>query len=206
MSLIDAFHQLAKINKIDLTRKAYFNPLDRRDQESLRLMAKNLSLKDTISLSLTSKKMRELMKPIIQQKERELESLRKWLSVLRVPINYTIHQLDQLERLDLDNNQLTSLPELNLPNLQSLSLSNNQLTNLPDLNLPNLQRLDLDNNQLTELNLNLYNLQRLDLDNNQLTNLNLNITNIDELYIKNNPLTEESKDYLKSLNIKNLYL
>ena len=38
MSLINAFHQLAKINKIDLTQHASFDPLDGRDQESLRLM------------------------------------------------------------------------------------------------------------------------------------------------------------------------
>ena len=38
-----------------------------------------------------------------------------------------------------------------LYNLQSLDLSNNQLTEIPDLNLPNLQQLWLDDNRLTEI-------------------------------------------------------
>ena len=43
--------------------------------------------------------------------------------------------------LNCSGNQLTTLPELNLPNLQQLNCSDNQLTSLPDFNLPNLQQL-----------------------------------------------------------------
>jgi len=200
--LIDAFQNLSKINKIDLNMKANFNP------HTIGLISKNLTLKEMINLSLTNKKMRETMIPIIENKKRELEELRIWLKGLPRPKNYTIEQLDQLNDLDLWNNKLTSFPNLNLPNLQELELGNNQLTSIPNLNLPNLQRLYLSNNHLKEfpaMSLNLPNLQTLYLGNNHLTEFpNLNLPNLQDLLLDNNQLTSFPNLNLPKLQI--LYL
>jgi len=63
--------------------------------------------------------------------------------------------LPKLTALQLDDNQLTHLPNAieKLINLQLLSLGNNQLTNLPDVigKLVNLKILSLNNNQLIKL-------------------------------------------------------
>ncbi|KRR00053.1 NEL-type E3 ubiquitin ligase domain-containing protein [Bradyrhizobium valentinum] len=96
----------------------------------------------------------------------------------------------ELRRLNVDNNQLTSLPDLPA-DLQRLYASNNRLTSLPDLPAglrrlyaisngltslpadlpPGLRRLNVDNNQLTSLPDLPAGLQRLNVDYNQLTNL-----------------------------------
>src|SRR3989304_10184279 len=52
-----------------------------------------------------------------------------------------LKELKDLQTLYLYNNQLTTVPNFNLPNLQFLSLYNNQLTTVPDFNLPRLQTL-----------------------------------------------------------------
>ena len=174
MSLIDAFHNLAKINKIDLPKKANFNP------HTIGLISRNLTLKDMIALSATDTNMRNVMMPIIDQKRQELEELIEWLSNLPNPQNYTIEQLDQLKIMNVEENQLTSIPYLNLPNLLLLRLSHNQLTGLSNLNLPNLQELYISNNKLTEL-------------------LNLNLPNLRILNLDNNPLPENEKSRLKSI-------
>jgi len=86
--------------------------------------------------------------------------------------------LTSLQGLNLESNQLTSLPDAigNLANLEWLHLDGNQLTSLPDAigNLANLKLLYLQNNQLTSLPDaigNLTNLKWLHLQNNQLTSL-----------------------------------
>ncbi|ANW02897.1 NEL-type E3 ubiquitin ligase domain-containing protein [Bradyrhizobium icense] len=97
----------------------------------------------------------------------------------------------ELRRLNVDNNQLTSLPELPA-DLERLYASNNRLTSLPDLPAglrrlyaisngltslpaelpPGLRRLNVDNNQLTSLPDNLpATLQELDAGGNRLTSL-----------------------------------
>ncbi|WP_213290868.1 NEL-type E3 ubiquitin ligase domain-containing protein [Bradyrhizobium sp. sGM-13] len=96
----------------------------------------------------------------------------------------------ELRRLNVDNNQLTNLPDLPA-DLQRLYASNNRLTSLPDLPAglrrlyaisngltslpadlpPGLRRLNVDNNQLTSLPDLPAGLQRLNVDYNQLTNL-----------------------------------
>jgi len=73
MELYNAFYNLAKINKIDLSQKANFDPNDSRDIESIKLVSKNLTLKDMIALSSTNKKMREGLTPLIENKRQELE-------------------------------------------------------------------------------------------------------------------------------------
>jgi len=164
MDLYNAFYNLAKINKIDLSKKANFNP------HTIGLISKNLTLRDMIALSLTDKNMRNIMMPIIEKKRQELEELRVWLREITFPRYYTIEQLDQLSSLNLSFSVSGKVfPNLNLPNLKRLNLGNNQLTEFPTLNLPNLQYLFIDSNDLTELpDLNLPNLQILDLEDNPL--------------------------------------
>ncbi|WP_028351275.1 NEL-type E3 ubiquitin ligase domain-containing protein [Bradyrhizobium murdochi] len=76
----------------------------------------------------------------------------------------------ELRRLNVDNNQLTSLPDLPA-DLQRLRASNNRLTSLPDLPA-GLRRLYAIGNGLTSLPADLpLGLRRLRVDNNQLTSL-----------------------------------
>ncbi|KRR20950.1 NEL-type E3 ubiquitin ligase domain-containing protein [Bradyrhizobium retamae] len=76
----------------------------------------------------------------------------------------------ELRRLNVDNNQLTSLPDLPA-DLQRLYASNNRLTSLPDLPA-GLQRLNVDYNQLTNLPEPLpAELEWLSVTHNQLTSL-----------------------------------
>src|SRR3972149_5713515 len=81
-----------------------------------------------------------------------------------------LKELKDLQIFDLYSNQLTTVPDFNLPNLQILYLYNNQLTTVPNFNLPRLQYLYLYNNQLTIVpDFNLPMLQILYLSSNQLT-------------------------------------
>ena len=104
--------------------------------------------------------------------------------------------LSSLEWLDLSSNQLTSLtlPE-GLTNLKTLRLYENQLTSLtlPE-GLTSLEYLTLDYNQLTSLTLpeGLTSLEWLDLRQNQLTSLTLpeGLTNLKTLRLSGNPFME----------------
>src|SRR6516162_9827527 len=91
--------------------------------------------------------------------------------------------VENLRKLDCDDNQLTSLPPM--PNLQKLYCYNNQLTSLPPMS--NLQKLFCENNQLTSLPP-MPNLQVLYCENNQLTSLP-SMPNLKELYCYDNRLT-----------------
>jgi hypothetical protein len=103
-------------------------------------------------------------------------------------IGYSDWNDGKLTYLQLDNHQLTSLPESigNLSNLQELALYFNQLTSLPESigNLSNLQELALWGNQLTSIPEsigNLSNLEYLQLGGNQLTTLPESIGNLSNL-------------------------
>ncbi|WP_439360607.1 NEL-type E3 ubiquitin ligase domain-containing protein [Bradyrhizobium sp. DASA03007] len=86
------------------------------------------------------------------------------LTALSVPLP------PELRRLNVENNQLTSLPELPA-DLQRLNASNNRLTSLPDLPA-GLRRLYAVGNGLTSLPADLpLGLRRLRVDNNQLISL-----------------------------------
>src|SRR3989304_6560711 len=61
-----------------------------------------------------------------------------------------LKELKDLQTLLLNSNQLTTVPNFNLPNLQTLYLHNNQLTTVPDFNLPRLQTLHLRNNRFSK--------------------------------------------------------
>src|SRR3989304_6077918 len=86
-----------------------------------------------------------------------------FLKRYRNEVKFTnLKELKDLQRLDLDNNQLTTVPDFNLPNLEYLYLHNNQLTTVPNFNLPQLKILSFNDNQLTSVpNFNLPNLQEL---------------------------------------------
>jgi hypothetical protein len=111
-----------------------------------------------------------------------------------------------LNNLNLNNNQLTSLPE-NLPaSLTKLYVKNNQLTQLPD-NLPaNLAKLDVSNNQLQHLPENLpANLTMLDCSSNQLTQLPANLpAKLTQFSINNNQLTQLPENL--PVNLKHLWV
>jgi len=194
--LIDSFYNLAKINKIDLPKKPNFNP------HTIGLVSKNLTLKDMINLSLTDKKMRETMTPIIENKKNELRELTAWLSNLpEESQNYTIEQLDQLTELHLNDYNLTKIPTFNLPNLQLISFDNNQLTSIPSLNFPNLKELRLRNNRFKKFPImNFPKLESLWLNDNQLTSIpSLNLPNLKEFLIHRNKLKT-----IYNLNLPNL--
>ncbi|MFX1535332.1 MAG: leucine-rich repeat domain-containing protein, partial [Promethearchaeota archaeon] len=96
--------------------------------------------------------------------------------------------LSTLQTLNLESNQLTSLPETieHLTNLQELYLNNNLLVSLPETigNLTKLETLQLQENKLTSLPAsigNLKSLQTLNLYNNQLASLPASIGNLQSL-------------------------
>jgi len=134
--------------------------------------------------------------------------------------------LTNLERLYLEDNQLTTLPpELfqlttlppeigQLTNLQRLDLEDNQLTSLPPEigQLTRLQTLWLDKNQLTSLPAEigqLTNLAWLGLDGNKLTSLPAEIgqlTTLRHLYLERNQLTSLPAEIGQLTNLKELRL
>jgi len=119
---------------------------------------------------------------------------------------------DKITEIDCYNKQLTSLKGIeNLSKLEFLYCSNNQLTSLKGIEqLTNLRRLYCSNNQLTSLKgiEKLTNLTNLSCNYNQLTSLEEieNLSNLIDLHCFNNLLTNQYKDYLKTLNINELYL
>ena len=93
---------------------------------------------------------------------------------------------------------------LNLTNLERLELDNNNLTSLEGIeNLTNLKWLDLSNNKLTSLEgiKNLTNLEVLKLSNNKLTSLKgiENLTNLEVLGLQNNPISGSEKARVKKI-------
>ena len=111
--------------------------------------------------------------------------------------------LTNLRELNLDHNQLSSLPAGlfdNLTALETLHLHNNQLSSLPAGlfdNLTALETLHLHNNQLSSLPAGLFDnltaLETLDLDDNQLSSLPAglfdNLTALQQLFLNGNQLS-----------------
>ena len=126
-----------------------------------------------------------------------------------------------LQKLDVSDNQLSSLPQLP-PSLQELDVSNNQLSSLPQLPA-SLQELDVSNNQLSSLPQLPASLQELDVANNQLTSLpqlpaslsrlcgfKNRLTSLPEnimaglgpgcnIYVEDNPLSEQERNSLRAI-------
>jgi Leucine-rich repeat (LRR) protein len=129
---------------------------------------------------------------------------------------FKIIEIVNLQKLYLDGDQLTSIPNEigNLMNLQELYLHCNQLTSLPNGigNLVNLQILYLHHNQLTSIPNdigNLVNLWKLDLENNRLTSLPNeigNLINLERLDLVNNRLTSIPNEICNLINLRILDL
>src|SRR3989304_5428998 len=145
-SLISAFQELAKINKIELKLKAGMDPKLSENllQDPIIIsMAKKWSLKEAINFSSTNKKYKKLMEPIIEKKIKKIkENQTKWVNDLH--INLTEEELNNIIFLDLSYNMLTYFPNnLELPNLTRLDLSVNELTGFSDnISFPNLEFLN----------------------------------------------------------------
>ena len=114
---------------------------------------------------------------------------------------------ENLTKLNLEGNNITSLNDINCPKLKELILNNNtNLTSVDLTSLPALQRLFLENTNITSLdlskNVNLMNLRILNSPVAQLNNLD-NCTSLETLYLNN---CNVSSVDLSSLNkIKNIY-
>jgi len=108
--------------------------------------------------------------------------------------------------LTLYNNQITQVPNFNLPNLEYLSLEYNELTQVPNFNLPNLKHLSLEYNKLTQVpNFKLPNLEWLGLYNNELTQVpDFNLPNLEKLLLDHNQLTQVPDFKLPGLEMLNL--
>jgi len=106
----------------------------------------------------------------------------------------SVDRLTNLKDLILDGNQLTQVPNFNLPNLVGLDLDNNQLTQIPDFDLPTLEYLNIESNQLTQVpDFNLPNLKELCIDSNKLTQIpdDFNLPNLQELWARGNNISRE---------------
>ena len=106
--------------------------------------------------------------------------------------------LANLSRLHLNDNQLADISPLSkLTNLSELSLNSNRLTDISPLSdLVNLSILHLNYNQLTDILplSKLMNLSQLSLDDNQLTDISSlsNLVKLSELFLSQNQLTDIS--------------
>lgn len=123
---------------------------------------------------------------------------------------------DNLTRLDLNSNKLTSIDLSKLINLNYLILSANELSTIDISNNKNLEYLYSSSNKLSSINLsNNTKLIDLDLYNNNLTSINASkLTNLKYLNVSSNNLssldlsnlTELNKIYASSNNLTSLNL
>lgn len=109
-----------------------------------------------------------------------------------------------LQKLHLYSCQLKQIPNLdNLVHLTELKLSANQLTSFPEIRLPNLVELNLCDNQLESMPfLDLPNLETLYLGRNRLTTLAYDLPKLKTLFIESNPITWLSFDLAKHANLQ----
>ena len=136
----------------------------------------------------------------------DLEQLDVKNSKSLVALNCSANQLTELdvdvthkpnlERVECQNNQLTSLILGENKMLRKLNCANNQLTQLNLNNMSSLEELNCANNKLTQLNLNnMISLKELKCQNNQLTALDVSSSpDLTTLVLKNNHLTSLNLD------------
>lgn len=108
-----------------------------------------------------------------------------------------IELMKNLQYLDLQNNNITSLSVVTNTKLIQLNASNNNLTSIAIHKNPKLVNLYLTNNNLVDIQLydQITSLQRVYLSNNSLTNINetiKNLSNLKILYVDHNNLTDLS--------------
>ncbi len=123
---------------------------------------------------------------------RELDCSKNELTKLDVDVTHK----PNLERVECQNNQLTSLILGENKMLRKLNCANNQLTQLNLNNMSSLEELNCANNKLTQLNLNnMISLKELKCQNNQLTALDVSSSpDLTTLVLKNNHLTSLNLD------------
>ena len=122
--------------------------------------------------------------------------------------------LSNLQVIDLDDNNLSSVPPdlfRGLSNLQQIDLDDTNLSSVPpDLfrGLSNLQQIDLDNNNLSSVPPDLFrglsNLQQIELDNNNLSSvppdLFRGLSNLQQIELDNNNLSSVPPDLFRGLS------
>jgi hypothetical protein len=118
-----------------------------------------------------------------------------------------IDEIEDVRRLNLNNNQITQLPEgifAGLDSVEELHLEHNQITQLPEYifqGLSELQLLDLSNNQIVQLSGKIFDglqdgvgrLGILNLSNNKITQLEPGVFEelaLQYLYLNNNKITQ----------------
>ena len=123
---------------------------------------------------------------------RELDCSKNELTKLDVDVTHK----PNLERVECQNTQLTSLILGENKMLRKLNCANNQLTQLNLNNMSSLEELNCANNKLTQLNLNnMISLKELKCQNNQLTALDVSSSpDLTTLVLKNNHLTSLNLD------------
>lgn len=106
-------------------------------------------------------------------------------------LNYTTQQLKYLVKLNLQNLNLISVPNLELPNLAVLILNRNELEFVPNFRLPKLVNLGLYDNKLKivpDFKF-LPKLESLNLQNNNLVSVpKFQTFKLEKLYLNDNPL------------------
>lgn len=132
-------------------------------------------------------------------------SLRE-MGLTEIPESIGQH-LQNVTVLDLSFNSLTSIPASinSCANLQEIWINNNQLTSLPDLSNLSLARLDVSHNKLTSISN--INAVILDATHNELTNVS-NLGHITSIVnLENNQLTDIETPIcqLPNLQILNIY-
>lgn len=112
-----------------------------------------------------------------------------------------------LDLINFNNNQLTSLDVTNAPNINSLVAYGNRLENVNLTAASNLSIINLDDNQLTQLDLSgCRSLAMVDINRNKLESLDVsNCSNLIELYATYNNMTSFIARDLWSLKTLELY-
>lgn len=131
--------------------------------------------------------------------------------LLHINVEDSWEDLQNLEILDLNWNQLSSLPITleNQSKLRRLFLRRNQLTQLPDFigNLTSLTNLNVSHNALEDLPSSFESLEKLSslwVNNNKLTNFSVKIgkfSHLRKLVLRNNPLVDsiDEREKIKQL-------
>jgi len=107
-----------------------------------------------------------------------------------------LNQLKKLERLYLDNNQISNFNDIYLPNLKYLDISGNKFQNLDSLKgLKNLEFLDIKNNNLDDITGITYfpKLKFIDFSNNTVIKIPENIPDHCTMIFSNNPVNRDLK-------------
>ena len=105
--------------------------------------------------------------------------------------------LQTVEYINLSHNEISEIPDLNLPNLEYLNLQDNYIKILPTLNLPKLRELDLADNHISKIfEQNLPNLTKVNLHENRLKILpTLNFPKLELINVSyNKHLTAQIQD------------